>query len=191
MATQRLCSIPGCGKSFYARNLCRTHHANQLRSGTIAPIRKHAKAGLGMALVQSALASSTNDCILWPYAKDGRGYGMFFIKKPTRPHTYVCAQRNGPRPTGMLACHSCGNSLCVNPRHLYWGTSQDNADDAARHGTVYKGERHMRSRLTDELVRSIRRAPENITSAAIARRIGVHKTTVQNARKGLSWRHVV
>lgn len=26
-------------------------------------------------------------------------------------------------------CHKCDNSLCVNPRHMYQGTAQDNVDD--------------------------------------------------------------
>lgn len=44
-----------------------------------------------------------------------------------------------------LALHKCGNSLCVNPDHLYEGTTADNARD-----TVFQS-----GRMTDEKKREI------------------------------------
>ena len=35
----------------------------------------------------------------------------------------------GSIPEGRLILHSCDNSLCVNPDHLYAGTHQDNSND--------------------------------------------------------------
>ncbi len=32
-------------------------------------------------------------------------------------------------PSGMKLCHECDNKLCVNPKHLFIGTDQDNARD--------------------------------------------------------------
>ena len=29
-------------------------------------------------------------------------------------------------------CHSCNNRKCGNPKHLYWGTAKENADDLKR-----------------------------------------------------------
>ena len=32
----RLCDVPGCGKTFYAKGLCHTHHASLIRRGFLA-----------------------------------------------------------------------------------------------------------------------------------------------------------
>lgn len=39
-------------------------------------------------------------------------------------------------PSGrILLCHACNNGKCSNPKHLYWGTDQDNFVDAKENGT--------------------------------------------------------
>lgn len=62
-------------------------------------------------------------------------------------HRYSYTAHKGPIPEGMMVCHSCGVSLCVNPDHLYAGTAKQNAADMMRHGT------HS-SQLYPELARS-------------------------------------
>lgn len=39
---------------------------------------------------------------------------------------------NGPIPDGLIICHTCDNSMCVNPDHLYAGTHKDNFEDAVQ-----------------------------------------------------------
>lgn len=45
-----------------------------------------------------------------------------------------------------LCCHACNNSSCSNPKHLYWGTSKENYEDALHSGRVLlnpvKGVKH-------------------------------------------------
>jgi hypothetical protein len=52
-------------------------------------------------------------------------------------HKGVLAQYlNTTIPSGrILLCHSCHNSNCSNPKHLYWGTDKDNVKDARDNGT--------------------------------------------------------
>lgn len=62
----------------------------------------------------------------------------------------------GDIPEGMLVCHRCDVSLCVNPEHLFLGTSLDNNLDCARKG------RHGESKRT-HCLRGHPFTPENIS----------------------------
>lgn len=46
------------------------------------------------------------------------------------------------KTTYPVICHSCGNSRCVRPDHLYAGTHQQNMLDRERHGRVPRGIQH-------------------------------------------------
>lgn len=37
-----------------------------------------------------------------------------------------------------FACHRCHNTKCINPEHLYWGSSEDNMRDKILAGNGYK-----------------------------------------------------
>lgn len=79
----------------------------------------------------------TSGCWLWT----GRGiqsttdrthnepYGAFTMGRVVRAHRAAWMLFRGPIPVGTLICHHCDNPGCVNPDHLYVGTSIVNARD--------------------------------------------------------------
>jgi hypothetical protein len=88
----------------------------------------------------------------------------------------------------MVVCHKCDVRSCVNPDHLFLGTSQDNYADAAAKGRNTRGTKHGCARLTEEQVIAIRASSE--TQVDIARRYGVRQAHVSRILLRQSWKHI-
>jgi hypothetical protein len=75
-------------------------------------------------------------CYLWLGPINNNGYGMFGYGR-VFDHTYSMKSSHrvawelyiGPIPEGLQVLHKCDVRICVNPTHLFLGTSQDNHDD--------------------------------------------------------------
>ncbi len=77
------------------------------------------------------------------------------------------------------------------PENLEWITHADNHRHAAALGLKARGERHGRSLLTTEKVRTIRaRIRRGDTHRGIAHDLGISRPTVTAINNGRLWRHV-
>lgn len=192
MATQRICTIPGCGKKFYSRSLCKAHYNSDYHSRNYVSKRKP-RISPGLVFIKEALSSDTDDCILWPYAKVSGGYGTTRVSgKSVTTHRYVCEQTHGQ--SNLYACHRCDVPACVNPRHIRWGTPKENSSDMRLRGRSLTGEKSQASRLTESNVREIRSALSKPLKRGdimkLARRYDVDKATICDIRAGRTWNHI-
>jgi len=79
-----------------------------------------------------------NGCHLWVSTKVTGGYGRVYIKGvPFRAHRAVYSLAKGIHDPSLLVCHRCDTPACVNPDHLFLGTSTDNLRDAFAKGRLY------------------------------------------------------
>lgn len=72
---------------------------------------------------------AASGCWEWQAGKRN-GYGQFWdAGKQHRASRWIFQAFNGQITTPYYVLHRCGNRSCVNPLHLYRGTSSDNMKD--------------------------------------------------------------
>jgi len=108
-----------------------------------------------------------------------------------RVHALVLTIFVGPCPDGLQCRHLDGNKANNHVLNLTWGTSQENHSDKAMHGTIAKGERNGRSKLTDENITEIRkRRASGELLKTIAHDFSVSQGTISHVALGRKWKHV-
>lgn len=113
-----------------------------------------------------ALTADDNQCWLW-LAGITKGYGHLKINgKHYYAHRIAWMLPNYQIPDNMEICHSCDNPKCVNPKHLFIGTHQENVDDMHRKGRANQvnNENHGGCKLSNLQVADIRRLNTGGTS---------------------------
>jgi len=72
-----------------------------------------------------------SECWEWQASKGSHGYGQISFKGVmVEAHRIAWTISNGePVPDGRWVLHTCGNLLCVNPKHLRLGDSRYNASE--------------------------------------------------------------
>ncbi len=139
------------------------------------------------------------DCWIWTAGSNEKGYGILGLgKKFIKAHRASYLLHKGEIPSGMNILHKCGVSCCVNPDHLYPGTQKENARDTKEMGRLRlpdnNGEKATWSKLTAEQALEVFRAKKNKkkgTGTALARKLGVHKSTIYQIWAGSNWAQTI
>lgn len=188
------CIIKDCGKKAHAKGFCGSHYMR---------LRKHGhplgggpgpttKSGEPIRFTHEVALHHTGDeCLIWPFGKNNRGYGQFKINGKTVPaHRYVCELAHGAPPTSKHeASHGCGkgHESCIAPGHLSWKTHTENMADKLDHGTHIRGERHGSAKLTEADVREILAMKGIRSQRELAASFGVSQPTVASIHAGHNW----
>ena len=140
-------------------------------------------------------ADHPKGCWLWTACGRGTGYGALKIAGCVYDtHRISWMIHRGDIPAGMLVCHTCDNRRCVQPDHLFLGTSQDNVRDMIEKGRrgIIRGAICGAAKLTDERVLQIRElfAAGAFSQRKLAPMFGVNSTTISSIVRGLTWTHV-
>lgn len=131
-----------------------------------------------------------DDCWLWKGAVSGNGYGLFTVReKNISAHRFSYESVVGAIPYGLMVCHSCDNRICVNPSHLFLGSSRDNHMDMQRKGRGICGERVHSAKLTWKKVKEIRAARQvGESRMSLSIKFGVGPRAIWNIATGRTWK---
>lgn len=105
------------------------------------------------------------------------------------------------RSPKIMVCHTCDNTLCVNPAHFFLGRSSDNQLDAVRkrrHGIfthrdrlVKFGESNAFSILNNrDVLRIVRLIKRGKSQRQIAKQMGIAQRTVCDINIGRTWSEI-
>lgn len=128
-------------------------------------------------------------CWLWVGTLTRYGYGQVSVGgKKMKAHRVSWELHWGMVPDGLHVLHRCDVRNCVNPRHLFLGTNQDNIDDKMRKNRGTSGILNGRSKLCDSDVHLIRLLLiQKETHKEIAKKFGVHQSIVSQINTGKAW----
>lgn len=150
-----------------------------------------------------------NETIFWSRVKRGNGcwvysgnttrdgYGRLrFHGKKILAHRLAYMFSFGNIPRNKLILHSCDNPPCVNPKHLFVGTQSDNMADMRQKGRrlgAYNGEINKNSKLTGDIVSTIRRLFGDglMNQPQLANRYNVSQPAISAVILRKTWKHII
>jgi hypothetical protein len=129
------------------------------------------------------LIFKTFDCWIWLGSYNENGYGVFhYDKKLKLAHRFSYEFYKGEIPKGLFVCHSCDNTACVNPDHLWLGTQEDNMNDMIAKGRGFL--KTFRSYTDEEVMLVFKMFEEGASKGHISRTIGMSTRHITSILRG-------
>ena len=125
---------------------------------------------LRQRLEHYSIADPGSGCILWVGNTGTNGYGMLnWQNQAWLAHRLAWMEVHGRIPAGMNVLHRCDVRACINPAHLFLGTTADNMRDL-------REKERIRGRMTNGALTAIQSATGS--PREIAARYGVPEGVV-------------
>lgn len=138
----------------------------------------------------------TTPCWEWTGTIDGDGYGRMKLGTKLRgAHQLSWEQHGGEDRNGRGVLHKCDWRRCVNPDHLFLGSTQENTADRHAKGRSASGDRNGGRTRPDRLRKGVENGmatltPESVREIRRQRAAGVPRRDVAgtfNVTKGAIW----
>jgi len=129
-------------------------------------------------------------CWPWIGALQNNGYGRFgeSAGKGWLAHRYAYTLAYGPIADNLFICHTCDNTSCCNPLHLFAGTHTENMHDAQAKKRHAWGERAGPSRFTTAQIYEIRELEGLVTPTEAAKRYETSKVHIWRIWRRHIWK---
>lgn len=140
-----------------------------------------------------------DDCWMW-LASTSHGYGQFNDtvndkKHDIQAHRYSYQIAHNVTLThDEFVCHSCDTPGCVNPAHLFLGTSKDNTQDMVNKGRarggIMIGSENRNTSLTESDIITIREQAAYTSFRKLGKIFNLSKTAIARIVHKKTWTHV-
>lgn len=145
--------------------------------------------------------SNKTECWNWIGGNAPNGYGTISshgFDTTMSAHRFSWITHFGAIPEGLFVLHRCDSPCCVNPKHLFLGTQQDNIRDCRDKGRlknnliIYKGEKCSFSKLKEKDILRIREEYNGSWGQLkqLGKRYGVTATSIYNVVHRKCWKHI-
>jgi hypothetical protein len=119
----RTCSIDGCSREFYGREMCHTHYQQWRRNRVGPPLGGRPYEERFWVKVDKngpvpEYRPELGPCWIWKGATSARGYGNFGNQPKKISHRIAYELMVGAIPEGTEIDHLCRVRACCNPKHL-------------------------------------------------------------------------
>lgn len=141
----------------------------------------------------SSAEKAREGCLEVRACRDEDGYPLVWVggRRPDgklKHLSRLVLEKKLGRPLVAFALHTCDNSACVNPDHLYEGTQLENRADAVRRGRTARGAANGKPRqLSEKAILDIRASRGLVLQKDLAKKYGVHQVTVSQIQRRRSW----
>lgn len=99
----------------------------------------------------------SNNCWNWTKYIMKNGYGRLTYENTQKlAHRFSYEIFIGKIVNDLFVLHKCDNKRCINPKHLYLGTQQQNIKDSMNRNLIQKGEIHYHAKISSIDVDEIR-----------------------------------
>jgi len=137
------------------------------------------------------------DCWCWTDKPDRKGYGRLGYGDVNSGTRMIFAHRvsywlHHPEwdifDSEVCVCHHCDNPACINPKHFFLGSKEDNLRDRDQKGRVQHGTTHYRTSLNPDKIRAIR--IDTRKHHEIAEDYEVSRAAISQIKRRANWAHV-
>jgi len=187
------CKVDGCYRKHRTLGFCAKHYSRyRIYGDPTFYVQKTMRGEPQKFIDRHVNYPDAIKCVEWPYMAVG-GYGRIKVDgKGINAHRHMLMITQPlENYDGLYACHKpiiCNNPMCINPHHLEWGTPKDNSFHRDLDGNTLKGHAIHSSKLTEQIVREIRKS--KLKGKQAAEFYGVSVSTIYGVRQHRNWKHV-
>jgi hypothetical protein len=192
---KQFCSIENCENKYYAKRFCQKHYEKNKTYGDplAGKTNSQNKAGTKEYIYENS-EIDINGCWIWKRSKNNKGYGHPGFKgKPILAHRLSYLTFIGEIPNNLFVLHTCDNPTCVNPKHLFLGTQEDNMKDMVnknrQSSKVNKKEvNEIRTLYSVELAERAKGKGIQLTQKELGKRFRVSGRQISDIINNKTWR---